>query len=279
MKRITILFAVLLFAVQSFATQDEKPEQKNTDQTVYSQMNDWRDGVYRRRVKENLIFLDVEGVVNAVEDLFETDPWGLGVRVGFEHKTRPSTISSRFTIGYGLQLGVTRYFGKDIKVEALGSHDLVKRGAYKSYTEIPLMLNFNWYYNFKNSCISIGLSAGANFMLGQRDVALDYVVIEEFFGMSTDNYEFRDYEASIQQDANNVSLTHIRPTGRVVLGYMTELSEDWRFRIQAGLEYQMGYDDKYSGYYLNTGYIKRYHEGISKDNFTPFLSVGLAYSL
>lgn len=279
MKRLTILFSVLFFAVQLFAEEYGNQETTSRSQTAFSQKSDWREGVYRRRVSENLISLDVEGVFNVVENLSETNPWGLGVRVGFEHKTRPSTISSRFTIGYGLQLGVSRYFGKDIKVEALGSHDLVKRDSYKSYTEIPLLLNFNWYYNFKRSCVSLGVSAGVNFMLGQRDVALDYVIMEEYFGIGTDNWEFADYVASKQQNSNDVSLSHVRPTGRIVLGYMLELSEDWRFRVQTGVEYQMGYEDKYSGYYFNKGYISQYHEGTSQANITPFLSVGLAYSL
>jgi len=279
MKKIFLLFTALSLVLQSYAEKENKSNADNNAVSVFSKMNDWRTGDYRRRVSENIITLDAEANMNMLSNFENTNPWGAGFRIGFEHKMRPSSISSRFTIGYGLQLGVSRYFGKDIKVEALGSHDLIKRDAYKSYTEIPFLLNFNWYYNFNRSSISLGLSAGVNFMIGQRDLTLDYIYINEHFGISTDNEEFINYSASVQKDENNVSLTHVRPTARVVLGYMTELSEDWRLRVQAGAEYKMQYDDKYSGYYLDKGYIEQYHEGTSKANLAPFLSIGLGYSL
>ncbi len=279
MKRIFPLFAVLVFALQVFAEKEKQVDVYNNSTNVFSQMNDWRTGDYKRRVTENFITLDVEANMNMLSNFENTNPWGAGFRIGFEHKTRPSAISSRFTLGYGVQIGVSRYFGKDIKVEALGSHDLVKRDSYKSYTEIPLLLNFNWYYNFNRSSLSLGVAAGVNFMLGQRDLALDYVIVDEHYGISTDISQFSDYAASIQQDDNSVSLTHVRPTARVVLGYMMELSADWRIRMQAGVEYQMQYDDKYSGYYFDKGYIEQYHEGTSKANIAPFLSIGLGYSL
>ncbi|MBR1770083.1 MAG: hypothetical protein IJ748_06470 [Bacteroidales bacterium] len=277
MKRIITIFAIFLFAATSYAENDGRINTYTLNAS--SQSGDWREGIWHRRVKENFIFLDLEGTMNVVDKLKETNPFGAGFRVGFEHKTRPSTISSRYSIGFGLQMGVSRYFSSDIKVDALGSHDAVKRDSYKAYTEIPVLLNFNWYYNFERSAISLGLSAGVNLMLGQRDVSLDYVIVDEFFGMSVHNIEFEDYVASKQQDANNVSLSHVRPTGRVVLGYMRELSQDWRLRIQAGVEYQMQYEDKYSGYFIDKGYIELYHEGTSAANINPFLSVGLGYSL
>ncbi|MDO5760574.1 MAG: hypothetical protein Q4Q06_06070 [Bacteroidota bacterium] len=280
MKRVFLLFAIMMFSLYSFAEGEPKTNLYKSSQDFVSQMNDWRMGDYKRRVTENFLTLDFEGNMNMLSSFENTNPWGAGLRLGFEHKVRPSAISSRYTMGYGVQLGVNRYFGKDIKVGALGSHDLVKRDSYKSYTEIPLLLNFNWYYNFNRSSISLGVAAGVNFMLGERDLALDYVVVEEYFGMSTDNIEFADYVASKQQQEDNtVSLTHVRPTARAVLGYMVELSPDWRLRAQAGVEYQMQYEDKYSGYYIDKGYIEQFHEGTSKANITPFLSIGFAYSL
>lgn len=279
MKRLVILLALSLFTIQSRAEKDPSKYTENQNSGVYSQMGDWREGIWNRKVKENYITLDFEVSPNMVSNLKQTNAWGGGIRAGFEHKTRPSTISSNFSIGYGFHIGLSRYFGKKINVEAVGSHDKIRRDSYKSYSEIPLMLDFNYYYNFGKNSASIGLSAGVNLMLGQRDVALDYVVVEEYFGMSTDNIEFEDYTASKQKDESNVSITHVRPTGRINLGYMRELSENWRFRAQAGLEYQMKYEDKYSGYFNGSGYIEQFHEGTSKANVNPFFSVGLVYSL
>ncbi|MBQ9253803.1 MAG: hypothetical protein IJ213_03085 [Bacteroidales bacterium] len=282
MKKISIIFSVFCIALSLNAVaenNDVKTSQKDNSAPSYSQMNDWRIGNYRRKVKENFITLDVEAIPVITKELKDATAWGGGLRVGYEHKTRPSSISSRFSIGFGGHIGVDRYFGKDIKVSAIGNHNEIAKDKFKSYTEIPAMLDFNWYYNWNRNSFAIGVSAGANFLLGQRDVALkeltDTPAVLTRLGLNPEGYI-----ASIQQDENEVSLTHVIPTARGLLTYMHEFSQDWRFRIQAGVEYQMKYKDEYKGFYLNgSDYLELYHKGDSPASLNPFVSVGLVYSL
>lgn len=282
MKKASIILSMLCLAFSwgAMAENDGKNIDINTNNTpVYSQMNDWRIGDYRRKVTENFISFDVEAMPVIATEFKETTPWAAGLRIGFEHKTRPSSISSRFSIGYGGHIGVNRYFGQEIEVSAIGNPNAIARDKFKSYTEIPAMLDFNWYYNFHRSNISLGLSAGVNILLGERDATVSEFDSIYVPSIMADALESLGYIASVQQNANNVVVSHIIPTARVLLGYMFEMSQDWRLRIQAGMEYQMKYADEYKGMYLDTDYLEFYHKGDSPAALNPFVSVGLIYSI
>lgn len=266
----------LIFSVGANAENDNVTTQTSPS---FSQMNDWRVGNYRRKVKENYLTCDIDVIPVIAAGFSETNPWGAGVRFGYEHKTRPSSISSRFSIGYGGHIGISRYFGKDIEVSAVGNPNAITRDSYKSFTEIPIMLDFSWYYNFSRSSIALHLSAGINMLLGQRDATVTDFNEEYFDQTAIDLLNNNGYVASVQNEPNDVAISHIIPTFRAGLGYMYELSQDWRFRVQAGVEYQMGYEDDYSGYFLNTNYMPYYHKGTSPASLNPFVSVGFVYSL
>ncbi|MBP3253189.1 MAG: hypothetical protein IJ250_06835 [Bacteroidales bacterium] len=243
---------------------------------------DWRKGIYNRDVSENLLSVGVEAVPVITEAFSSTTPWALGFNAGFEHKMRPSIIHNKVSFGYGLHSGVTRYFGKHINTTAAGNELQQQWDKYKSYTQIPLMLDLNIYYNFSRSNIFAGVSAGVNFMLGERDARVDSIgpsitsELEDAYNLA----HGKDVDfISIQLNENNVSLTHVIPTFRFHLGYVYEISPDLRLRAVAGIEYQMKYEDEYRGVHIDATYLTYYHQHNSPQMLNPFISLGISYSL
>jgi long-subunit fatty acid transport protein len=194
---------------------------------------------------------------------------------------RPSIIHNKFSLGYGGHIGVTRYFGADIKTKFIGNNDEQTVDSYKSFTYIPVLLDINFYYNLKRSNIFLGIEAGCNIMLGQRDCHLKDGGIVRQINDTTFIVDNSDGVISVQQDANKVSVTRVIPTGRVMLGYMYELNQDFKIRAQVGVEYQMKYKDSFSGYYndADAGYIDSFHKGDQPAAIYPFATIGLVYSL
>ncbi len=243
---------------------------------------DWRKGIWNRDVSENLLSLNIEALPIITEAFKNTTPWAGGFNLGYEYKMRPSIIHNKISFGLGGHIGVSRYFGKSISTPVYG-HNLDQFwDHYKSYTEIPIMLDANVYWNFKRSNLFIGVSAGINLMLGQRDASLEMI----------DTINTKDFEdayklthnkevdmISIQKDANNVALNHILLTFRGMIGYTYELSQDWSLRVKAGVEYQGKYSDEFKGYHIDSDYIDRYHNEDSPSMLNPFFSIGIVYSL
>lgn len=281
MKRLFIICVMLIFLSFNVKAENEGNNLNNENKTSIA-LGDWRQGIYNRDVNENLLMVNVEVIPVITEAFKNTTPWAAGFTAGFEHKMRPSTISSRFSFGLGAHLGVTRYFGKDIETPTIGTELNQTWDKYKSYTDIPLLIDFNFYYNLRRSNIFIGCAAGVNFMLGERDAALNSIGpsprtdLEEAYSSAFG----KDVTIiSIQKDANNVSLNHVIPTFRFQLGYMYELSTNWRIRALVGAEYQMKYSDEYSGFRVDANYIELYHDHDSPASLNPFIAVGLSYSL
>lgn len=268
MKKLFIVCIVATVALTSGFTSEAK--------------GDWRSGIWNRDVSENLFSINIEAIPMMTEAYKNTTPWGAGFNAAFEHKMRPSIIHGKGSVGYGGHLGLTRYFGKGIDTHAEGANLNQTWDNYKSYTEIPAMLDVNFYLNFAKSNIFIGLSAGVNFMLGERDAALNQVGPSSTADIEQSIlYSFgREVDViSIQKNQNNVSLTHIIPSFRLQLGYVRELSQDWKIRIAAGMEYQMKYSDEYKGFRIDADYYEMYHEHDSPAMMNPFVSVGFVYSL
>lgn len=268
MKKIFFLGAIFFIALFAGQTSQAK--------------GDWRKGIWNRDVSEHLVGVNIEAIPVITEAFKNTTPWAAGFNAGYEYKMRPSIIHNQVSFGFGGHLGVSRYFGKDINTTVVG-HQLDQRwDSYKSYTEIPLLLDLNMYLNFKRSNLFLGVSAGINFMMGERDASLNQIgpsstkeLEEQYllqFGKDVDII-------SIQLNDNNVSLTHVIPTFRAMLGYTYELSADWRLRFKAGVEYQMKYSDEYKGFHLDSDYYDYYHKHDSPAMLNPFVSVGFLYSL
>ena len=284
MKRIFIFCAAICMLVANplRADNNSKLSNNSNNNTSNIQMGDWRQGIYNRDVSEHLAIVNVEAIPVITKAFKETTPWAFGFIAGYEYKMRPSVIHNKFSFGLGLHLGVTRYFGKDINATATGSETDKKWDSYKSYTEIPLMVDFNMYYNFKRSNIFVGISGGINFMLGQRDARVDTIgntVTQELEDAYNLAYASDITVISIQKDENNVSLNHVIPTFRFNVGYMYELTPNVRLRAIAGLEYQFKYFDEYKGFRLGTNYYEYYHQHDSPAMLNPYISIGAVYSL
>lgn len=282
MRRAVIFFAAVCLLTSNVLKADDNTRQLTISDYSSLPLSDWREGVYNRNVSEHLALFNIE-VIPVITNAFkETTPWAFGFNIGYQYKIRPSVIHSKLSYGFGLNIGVTRYFGKDIDAVAIGSETLKQWDSYKSYTNIPIMAEFDMYYNFKRSGIFIGVSAGINLMLGQRDARVDSIgrsVTQELEDAYNLAHGTDISIISIQKDENEVSLNHVIPTFRFHIGYIRELTANWRLRALAGVEYQMKYSDEYKGFRMGTDYFDYYHQHDSPSMLNPFISVGVAYSL
>lgn len=279
MRRLTTIFTIICVVLATSVKSENNNKKEQNKEQSFSTMNDWRKGIWNRDVKENLLIINCEAMPQISKAYKNTTPIGCGLTFGFEHKTRPSIIHGKGSFGFGGFVGVSRYFGKDIKITASGSHNEKNFDKYKSFTYIPVMLSANIYYNFSHSNIFMGIQAGCNIMLGQKDCHLKDGGIPRKINDTTIVIDNSDNIISIQKDDNKVSLTRVIPTGRALIGYMYEFNQDFRIRFQAGVEYQMKYNDEFKGYSDNSGYLDIYHKGEQPANICPFVSIGMVYSL
>lgn len=281
MKKITTILTVVCILMAFNVKADNNNKNNDNKNCSTTTMGDWRVGIWNRDVNENLILVNYEALPIISSAYKTTTPFACGLTFGYQHKMRPSIIHNRFSFGYGGHIGVIRYFGADVKTKFIGNNDEQTVDSYKSYTYIPVLLEFNLYYNFSRSNLFLSVEAGCNLMLGQKDCHLSDGGIVRQINDSTISVNNGDRVISVQKDANKVSLTRAIPTGRASLGYMYELNQDFRIRVQAGIEYEMKYKDSFSGYYndVDAGYIESFHKGDQPATITPFVSIGLAYSL
>ncbi len=247
MKKTTVFLALaILFSINLFAQQGR----------------DWRTGKWHRNFPEHLMTIHVSSTQMASQQSI-TNPWSVGLNVGYQNRIRPYNKKNQVSLGWGFYSGVLYYPGLDIKHNAVGSQYEVDFGSYKSYAYIPVMLNAVMYITTRpTASLFIDLAAGGNIMLGQKDFALGQ------------NYIY------VQKDpANSVKVTNFIPTARLLFGFMTELTPNMRFRGSFGIQYEMGYTDEYSGYYLNGGYIERETVLSNDPSISTVVELGIAYSL
>lgn len=281
MKKIFIICTVLTLITLSLHAGN-KESLFNYSNQLNGSFGDWREGVFNRDVSEHLIIVNAQFVPVITKAFKNTTNCGLGFTAGYEYKLRPSIIHNQISFGFGGFIGIFRYFGKSIDLTAVGNDTDKQWDKYKSYTEIPLMLTANVYYNIGRSNIFLGIGAGINLMLGEKDARVDTIgptttsVLEDTYNLSYG----RDVNIiSIQKDENNVSLNHVIPTLRFEVGYMYEISPDFRLRAEVGLEYQAKYFDEYKGFRLDHNYYQYYHQHDSPSSLNPYISIGVAYSL
>ena len=192
-----------------------------------------------------------------------TNPWSIGFNVGYENRIRPYNKNNQVSLGWGVHSGVQIYPGLSIKHNATGAQEEVEFGNYRTYGYIPLMVSASMYITTRpTASFFLQLAGGGNMLLGQRDFA------------SGENLIY------VQKDpANSVKLSHFIPSARFLIGFMTELTPNIRFRGSFGVQYEMGYSDEYKGYYLNGGYIERETVFSNDPTFSTVVELGLAFSL
>lgn len=247
MKKTSIFLAfAILFSISLFAQQG----------------GDWRTGKWHRNFPEHLLTLHVSSTQTVTQQSV-TNPWSIGVNVGYENRIRPYNKKNTVSLGWGVHSGIQLYPGLNIKHNATGSLEEVKFGSYRTYAYVPLMASASMYITTRpTASFFLQLAAGGNMLLGQRDFAL------------------REDLIYVQKDpANSVKLSHFIPTARFILGFMTEIAPNLRFRGSFGVQYEMGYSDEYAGYYLNGGYIEEESVFSNDPTFSTVIELGLAFSL
>ena len=124
------------------------------------------------------------------------------------------------------------------------------------------MLTANLHYDFKRTSIYLGVDAGANLMIGEKDFEKDGAIF-------------------LQKNTDELRITRFVPSAKVKFGMTQELSPVIKLRFQAGVQYEMGYDDDYNGVYFNGGFdpdLKKTSFG-NDDSIDPFAEIGIVFSL
>lgn len=246
-----------------FAGEDITVNNSNKESQAPSDV-DWRVGKWRKNIPEHLILLNAYSTPVITEYYSNTTPFGIGFTAGYQYRTRPWKLQPSVSAGFGLNTGLVYYPGKSIRQEAQNATNTdfsMTIGEYKSHSFIPVLLSANLYFNVKRTNIFLGLEAGINVMIGEKD-------IETTPGM-----------VSIQMNTDELKVTRVVPTARAALGFMQEISPNFRFRMQAGVLYEHPYHDKYKGLMVNGGYRDYYHEADNELSLDPFVEIGIAYSL
>lgn len=247
MKKTSIFLAfAILFSINLFAQRG----------------GDWRTGKWHRNFPEHLLTLHASSTQTATQQSI-TNPWSIGVNVGYENRIRPYNKNNQVSLGWGVHSGIQIYPGVSIKHNATGSNEEVKFGKYRTYGYVPLMVSASMYITTRpTTSFFLQLAAGANMLLGQRDFAYEENIIY------------------IQKDpANSVKLSHFIPSARFLIGFMTELTPNIRFRGSFGAQYEMGYTDEYRGYCDENGGFTAEESVFTNDpTLSTVVELGLAFS-
>ncbi len=247
MKKTTIFFAlIILLSISGFAQQG----------------GDWRTGKWHRNFPEHLMTFHVSSNQTTTSQSI-TNPYSIGFNVGYQNRIRPYNKHNQVSLGWGVYSGVLYYPGLSIKHLPVGATEDIDFGEYKSYAEVPLMASAVMYVTTRpTSSFFFELALGCNMMLGQKDFAKGqgYVYVQK-------------------DPANSVKVSHFVPTARFLIGFMTELTSNLRFRGSFGAQYEFGYTDYYSGILLDDSFTTK-ETTISNDpTISTVIELGIAYSL
>lgn len=263
MKR--IITVVALLSLLSSAYAGEGLEKKSTRADLAKQelkYTDWRSGQWNRNVPEHLLSINIGGMSVITAGYKNVTPFALGLTAGYQYKMRHWEINPSFTASWGGYTGVYYYRGAAVKHTAEGArHDIIT-DRYKSHTYVPLMLSINLHYDFKHTSIYLGADAGANLMIGEKDLEKDGAIY-------------------LQKNTDELRITRFVPSARVKLGFMQELNPLIKLRFQAGVQYELGYKDDYNGMYYNGGFIPEDSKTDFKNDASidPFAEIGIVFSL
>jgi hypothetical protein len=223
---------------------------------------DWRSGKWHRNFPEHLMTIHASSTQTATQQSI-TNPWSIGFNVGYENRIRPYNKTNKASFAWGVHSGLQLYPGLGIEHIATGAQEEVEFGRYKTYAQIPLMASASIYVTTRpTASFFMQIAAGGNVVIGQKD------------------YAFEESLIYVQEDPNNsVKISHFVPTARLLLGFMTELTPNLRFRGSFGVQYEMGYTDTYTGFYRNDGYVQRETVFSSDPTISTVVELGIAYSL
>ncbi len=263
MKRIITFVALLSIFSSAYAGTGFGKETAKADLAKQEiKYTDWRSGQWRRNVPEHLLSVNIGGMPVISAGYKNTTPFAFGLTAGYQYKMRHWKVNPNFTASWGGYTGVWYYRGAAVKRVAEGARHEIITDRYKSHTYIPLMLNANLHYDFKHTSIYIGIDVGANLMIGEKDFEKDDAIF-------------------IQKNIDELRITRFVPAANVKLGMTQELSPMIKLRFQAGVQYEMGYDDDYNGMYYNGGFNPEVSKTSFKndDSINPFAEIGIVFSL
>ncbi len=263
MKRIVTLVALLSIVGCAFAGgKTENNFTASPDAKGDIVKTDWRNGRWQRNVPEHLLNINLNGAYVISSGYKNLTPFGVGLTAGYLYKARHWSFAPHFAVSYGGYLGAVYYRGATVKRDAQGARHEVVTDRYKSHTNIPFMLNVNLHYDFNKTSIYLGLDAGVNMMIGEKD------------------FESAD-TVFIQKNTDELRITRFVPTAKAKLGFTQEFTPSIKMRVQAGVQYELGYKDDFNGVYYNGGYFPEVGKTDLKHeaSLDPFVEVGLVISL
>lgn len=228
---------------------------------------DWRKGRYLHTVPEYLVSVNTHAKM-VMGDNAMLNPWGYGFTLEYLYKTgRPKDMLVSVAHGVGGHLGLSYFPGLVITQEAIGAYNPIRFDKFNSYNYMPIMATYNLFITTGLSHFIIGIDAGVNMMIRERD-----------------NKE-GNYVSFHDSELNALEITRFLPSFSGYLGYSYELSTNFRLKAKVGVDYIMGYE--YDGYReeysLNedgtvTSKIFRGHMTAS-GLLNLSASIGVAYSL
>ncbi|MBP1629560.1 MAG: hypothetical protein H6Q15_453 [Bacteroidetes bacterium] len=183
--------------------------------------DDWRTGRYMNPVPEYLLSVNLDGKMMMGKNA-DLNPWGYGFSVEYLYKTgRKRNMVVSTAHGFGGKIGMSYFRGTDIPKDAVGSNNPVIFDQYKSFNYVPIMLSYNLFITHKRSHYILGVDAGINLMIRERDYA--------------------DSTITYFNGENEIKLTRVLPSFSAYFGYMYELSPNLRLKGKVGMDYTMGY--------------------------------------
>ncbi len=270
MRRIITVIALLSMitsaqAENKTAKEFSKTANQNSETPIYRTdvaKTDWRSGKWRRNVPEHLLTVGIGGTYTINAGAKTTNPFGVGATVAYQYKMRNWKINSHFTTSFGGYTGILYYRGASVVRTAEGARHDVIFDRYKSHAVVPLMLSANLHYDFNKTTIFLGVDAGANMIIGERDYEKDGVIY-------------------VQKNVDELRITRFLPSARGKIGFMQEFSPSIKLKFQAGVQYEMGHKDDFNGAFANGGYDK---DVVATDleraaAIDPFAEIGLVISL
>jgi hypothetical protein len=253
MKRTLIFFVANLLAISAFS-------------------QDWRDASYMRNPTENFISVNAVGEM-MMGDCSDLNPYGYGFTVNYQFKTKRKPGNYSLAQGFGGYLGLTFYHGKNVNNNSFGTSYVYDFSKYEDFALIPMMLSYNVYLTHKKFHYFVGIDAGAKMMLKERDYKQEEMI--HFYN-----------------EDNDLKITRFLPSGKIYIGAMYELNQDFRLRAQIGYDYTFGYKfDAVSPFYYSydglTGSTENrndvYAAPVGEIKTSPMknlsISIGMAYSL
>lgn len=225
---------------------------------------DWRRGNYMAPPPEYFVMVNIDGKMMMGQNA-DLNPMGYGFTIAYQYKTGKKKGYLTSAHGFGGYLGYIYYKGAEFEVEPIGTPYNLTFSKHNSFGYVPIMLSYNFYLTHKKIHYFIGLDAGFQLMIREKD--------------------YKNLLISYYNAENEINVSHFLPSGKVYLGAMYEINRDFRIRGQVGLDYVNGYTfEAMTPFYYRDqrgNIIESTTSGKVKTQglFNITASVGLVYSL